>query len=283
MKELRIFPRKTTATPDDAGVRWGTPDLWDEADSVAVSVTFTVDIPRAEQLADEWRRVTSNVRVGGPAYGDPGGDFQPGQFLRRGYVITSRGCPNRCWFCRAWRQEGTIRELPITDGHNLLDNNILACSRPHTEAVFAMLARQQRRPRLTGGLEAARMEDWHVDRLVTMRPDSLWLAYDEPRDWEPLTIAAGKLREAGLIRAAAHRVGAYVLCGYPGDTPRLTDERCAGVARLGIMPQAMLFDRALLTGPDGAAWRRVVWLWSRRHVVGTTMGLLDGREWRETP
>jgi hypothetical protein len=76
--------------------------------------------------------------------------------LKKGYVITSRGCPNRCWFCSVWRREGeVIRELPVTDGWNVLDDNLLVCSENHIRAVFAMLARQRRMPLFTGGLEAA--------------------------------------------------------------------------------------------------------------------------------
>jgi hypothetical protein len=32
------------------------------------------------------------VKVGGPAFSAPGGDFIPGRYMKRGYVITSRGC-----------------------------------------------------------------------------------------------------------------------------------------------------------------------------------------------
>ena len=42
MRELRIFPRKTNATPDDENViinRY--PNLFDKADKIDISVTFT--------------------------------------------------------------------------------------------------------------------------------------------------------------------------------------------------------------------------------------------------
>ena len=58
------------------------------------------------------------VHMGGPAFNMPGGDFVPGMYLKKGYVITSRGCPNRCWFCSVPRREGgRLRELPITEGN----------------------------------------------------------------------------------------------------------------------------------------------------------------------
>ncbi len=58
MKVIRVFPRKTSATPTDDGVRIGVgPGLFDQADRVEISVTFTWDLPAAERLAREWRFV----------------------------------------------------------------------------------------------------------------------------------------------------------------------------------------------------------------------------------
>jgi len=55
-KILRIFPRRTNATPDDLDVRINTtPTLFDEADEVHISVAFTWDIPRAEWLENQWK------------------------------------------------------------------------------------------------------------------------------------------------------------------------------------------------------------------------------------
>lgn len=56
------------------------------------------------------------------------------------------GCPRRCWFCKVWKQHPEATPLPeIADGWNVLDDNLLACPRPHVEAVFDMLRRQKRR------------------------------------------------------------------------------------------------------------------------------------------
>ncbi|MFH1602376.1 MAG: hypothetical protein ABIH03_00530 [Pseudomonadota bacterium] len=137
---VRVFPRRTRATPNDDLAYVGQPDFFAEADEVHISVAWTWDIPRAERLAKNWERVAP-VRFGGPAFGKPSGDFVPGMYIKPGYVITSRGCPNRCWFCSVWKREGTPRELPITDGWNILDDNLLACSEAHVRAVFAMLSR----------------------------------------------------------------------------------------------------------------------------------------------
>ena len=141
---IRVFPRRTNATPDDGQAyvnKVPSPqNLWDEPKGeVHVSCTFTWDIPAAEKQADKWRMLGYDVKLGGPAYDDAGGDFVPGRYLKKGYVITSRGCNNKCWFCLTHKREGSIRELPITDGWNVQDNNLLQCSEKHIRAVFAML------------------------------------------------------------------------------------------------------------------------------------------------
>jgi len=139
MKIAKVFPRKTNASPDDKLSFFSPPPkILPEIDEVHVSVTFTYDIEKAEKLAKSWNHVAP-VKLGGPAFNDHGDIFVPGKYLKNGYVITSRGCPNNCWFCDVHEREGNIRELPITEGYNLLDSNILACSIEHIRKVFKML------------------------------------------------------------------------------------------------------------------------------------------------
>jgi hypothetical protein len=52
---IRVFPRKTKASPDDELAYFGPPDIFAEADEVHVSVTFTYDKAVAERLAEQWR------------------------------------------------------------------------------------------------------------------------------------------------------------------------------------------------------------------------------------
>jgi hypothetical protein len=74
MKLIRVFPRRTRATPNDPLAYFGLPDLLAEADEVHVSCTFTYDKPAAERLAEQWRHVAP-TKLGGVAYGDPGAEF----------------------------------------------------------------------------------------------------------------------------------------------------------------------------------------------------------------
>lgn len=116
MRIARVFPRKTTASPDDLLAFFGPPPRsYPEVDVVHVSVAFSFDTSKAERLAEKWMRPGVSVEIGGPGYGSKGGDFVPGMYLKQGYVITSRGCPNKCEFCRVPQLDGPLTELSIAD------------------------------------------------------------------------------------------------------------------------------------------------------------------------
>lgn len=264
MKIARVFPRKTNASPTDELSFFDEPGMFPpEVDEVHVSVTFSYDISIAERLAKSWSCVAP-VKVGGPAIGDSADcdDFIPGMYLKPGYTITSRGCPNNCWFCEVPRREGGIRELPIHDGWNLLDSNILACSIGHVRSVFEMLKRQPRKAQLTGGLEAAILTDEHVGLLWDLRPDQMFFAYDTPDDLDPLVAAGEKLRYADFTR---HHMRCYVLIGYPRDTFSAAEQRLLETWSAGFMPMAMLWK-----GKDGAEdpkWGNFQRKWFRSAII----------------
>lgn len=240
MKLIRVFPRKTKATPDDALAKFGLPDLFDEADQVHVSVTFTYDKLIAEQLAEDWKYVAP-VKVGGVAYGDRGDEFISGRYIKPGYVFTSRGCPRRCWFCSVWKRDPIPRLLPIIDGWNILDDNLLACPRDHVEDVFVMLRRQRRQIEFTGGLEALSLQDYQVDLLASLKPrPRMFFAYDPGDAFETLEHAARRLITAGF-KTSTHQMRAYVLIGYPKDTFADAEHRLQQMLSIGFTPMAMLW------------------------------------------
>ena len=90
----RVFPRKTNASPTDALAFFGQPTIENIADcikadvaEVHISVTFTWDLERAEDLYYAWQILGVPVEVGGPAFDDRMGDFTPGLYLRDGKDI----------------------------------------------------------------------------------------------------------------------------------------------------------------------------------------------------
>ncbi len=240
MKIARVFPSRSKATPTDELCFFDEPPFQlVNCDEVHVSCTFTWDKLQAEYLAGAWRKRGYCVKLGGPAYGDPGGEFVPGRYLKKGYTITSRGCNNRCWFCYVWKREGGIRELPIADGWNVLDSNLLQCSETHIRHVFRMIENTGKRPLFTGGIDANRLEPWHVELFEKSNPERLYLAYDHPGEIDDVTRAVRMLKSA--ITKKRHWLFCYVLIGYPGDTFERAEFRIQQILELGVTPMAMYY------------------------------------------
>lgn len=275
MRIARVFPRRTVATPNDELAFFGPPPMLElpETDEVHVSVAFTYDMERAEELAFQWEQIGIPVKMGGPAFNEPGGEFVPGRYLKRGYTITSRGCPNRCWFCAVPKREGfRLRELPIKDGWNVLDDNLLACSEHHIRAVFDMLKRQPQRPEFTGGLEAKILKPWHCDLLRESKTRRMYFAYDTPDDLEPLMEAGKMLRSAGFT-FASHALCCYCLIGYPNDTFDKAERRLTDTIQAGFMPYAMLYRDK--DGHVNTDWKKFQREWLRPAIVSTKIKELE--------
>ncbi len=279
-KVLRVFPRRTNATPEDELVRVGedAPGLFDGTlgiDEVHISVAFTWDISWAERAARQWERVAP-VKVGGPAFNEPGGDFVPGMYLKRGYVITSRGCNNRCSFCSVPKREGgVLRELPIADGWIVTDDNLLACSPAHIDGVFEMLKRQPHRPQFVGGLESRLLTPVLAARLKKIKPETIFFAYDKPDELEPLVEAGRMLLDAGFTRASCV-LRCYVLIGYDKhDSFDKCIKRFGEAYRAGFMPMAMLYrDEA---GDFAKDWRAFQREWANPIITAANLSKHFGR------
>lgn len=267
---IRVFPSKTNATPVDKKAFTGDPPglfLPDIDTVVHISVTFTWDLPEGERLLKEWEKYFKQVEIGGPGTGMKGGEFIPGQYLKKGYVITSRGCRNRCWFCTVWKREGNIRELRIREGNNILDDNLLACSDTHIRAVFEMLKKQSSkyqgmRKEFTGGLEAALLKEWHVKELREINPYQMFFAYDTPGDKEPLFEAGKLLKKYGFTYS---QMRCYCLIGYPVDTMEKAEKRLYDCLEAGFVPMAMLYIDE--SGYFRKEWKKFQREWVRPAII----------------
>ena len=266
---LRVFPRRTKATPTDELAFIGGPGLFlppgDEIDAVHISITFIADADKAMNgLRQAWEHhYPGKVRYGGPALGilhtSNAGEptFVPGMYLRQGYTITSRGCPNACPWCMVPDWEGDLREIrPVPEGHIVQDNNLLACSDRHVELVFEMLTHQRRAAKFGGGFEAERVTPALVEQLQALRIEEIWLAFDDEFSREAVVRAIGLLRKAGLTR---RQVRCYVLAAFEDDdTPAAAEARCEDMLGAGALPFAMLYQ------PPGCRTYRGEWAAMRR-------------------
>jgi hypothetical protein len=276
MRILRVFPVKTSMTPDDEYVRIGEPDLLPvpEVDEIHISCVFTWHKAYAELLAEVWAgRGIAPVRLGGPAFDDAAGDFVPGRYVRKGVTFTSRGCPNRCPFCYVPKREGALRLLPITDGTDIQDNNILACPEDHFAAVCEMLARQRRGARFVGGLDALALGPRHIKHMRKLKIKELWLACDHKNAITPLRAAVKLLRELPDVKRVKdprhHKIRCYVLVGRGEETLCEAEERLEAVWDAGCMPYAQLFRDD--EGPKrcGPQWDDLIRKWSRPALIIT--------------
>lgn len=269
-KTIRVFPRRTKWTPTDPLAFSGPEGAWPPLDlppeqPVKISVTFTADILLGERLKQAWKSLYPDVQIGGPAFGDPGGEFIPGLFLKDGVTITSRGCIRNCKFCLVPKREGKIREIAIKDGYIIQDNNLLACSQTHVEAVFDML-RQQPKSAILSGLDARLLTDKHINLLETIRFNQLWFAYDNIKDWANLVNAAYLLSKFPKSKKFC-----YVLIGFEDDTILQAEKRLIDTWNLGFMPFAMLYKGPNGEGHNNVTWKHLQRTWCRPAAYKTLM------------
>lgn len=264
-KIARVFPTKTSFTPTDAHAYYDTPDLFTAIyDEVHVSCTFTWDMDRAEWLKEQWKDHGKKVLVGGCAYGSYAGEFVSGKYLRNGITITSRGCPNKCSFCFVPTREGELRELPIVAGNIIQDNNILACSPKHFDAVVDML-KTQKNIEFKGGLEARRVTKENADKLRSLKIRSLWLACDTDGAVDMLGRAVTILKSAGFTR---NHLMCYVLIG---DDIVKNEARLREVWKIGCMPFAQLYKPKEYTKEYTKEYKQFARKWSRPAIIRSMM------------
>lgn len=274
---LRVFPKKTSYSPDDPFAFFGPPpmpQLIPEHDEVHVSCTFTWDMDKAEDLAYQWEGATKKpVKLGGPAYHSPVDEFVPGRYIRRNIVFTSRGCNNNCPWCGVRAIEGNLRELPIYPGNIIQDNNFLQCSRQHKDKVFDML-RTQRGISFRGGLETDLIDDHFVEAIRSLRVAELWLACDTDSQLPRFKKACKKLTDAGFSR---NQIRCYSLIGHDMEAE---EQRNREIYRAGAMPFSQLErDFSRKKTEYSAEWRAFERQWQRPAATVTHMKEVDnGKE-----
>lgn len=264
---IRVFPCKTSATPDDPYVFIGDPPLWrPEAAEVHISVSFTWDVKEGNRLREAWAQYYSNVLIGGPAKKDKPNRFVSGFYVKHGITFTSRGCNRLCPWCLVPEIEGPLRTIPITPGHIIQDNNLLQCPVSHRQAVFQMLSLQRKAASFPGGLDARLITDEVADEMRGLRIHQVFLAADTEGMLKPLTKAIKKL--SFLPR---QKLRCYVLIAYNDETIKRAATRLRKVWELGAMPFAQLYqppDKYIEYERD---WKQFARRWQRPAIMKTIM------------
>jgi hypothetical protein len=261
MNIARVFPTKTSMSPDDQDSYFDIPGLFTpDYEEIHISVTFTWDIPKAEWLAKQWAH-KGKVKIGGVAIdGESNLPFIAGMYLKKGISITSRGCPNRCRFCFIKQDLVEFDNFPV--GNIIQDNNILACSDRHWQLVMTML-KTQKAIEFKGGLETRRLTLAKVSDLKSLRIKSLWFACDSRNRIEGLINASKLLKDF-----SRNKKYCYVLIG---DDMKENEDRLVQVWKAGFMPFAQL-ERKKETHVYSQEWKNFQRKWSRPAIITSMMG-----------
>lgn len=265
---IRVFPYRTSYTPEDEYVFIGMPPfLLPEHDEVHISCTFTWDKELCKELAYQWEvRTDKPVKLGGVAFGSPSEDFEQGLYIKKNIIFTTRGCNNSCPWCIVPKLEGKLKELPICEGNIIQDNNFLQSSRAHKDKVFDML-RKQRGICFKGGLEPDLIDDHFVNGITSLRIKELWLACDTDASISRFRKGCEKLVKAGFNR---NKIKCYVL-SY-GKDMEADEARARAVYEAGAMPFMQLyrdFSDKKTTYPT--EWNRFQRSWARPAAVKAHM------------
>jgi hypothetical protein len=132
-----------------------------------------------------------------------------------------------------------------------------------------MLERQKRQGRrtfFTGGIEAALIRSWHIELLKKLRPKEIFFGCDTEEKFYHLREAVKLFKEAEYY--SRNTLRAYVLVGYPNDTPEDAERRLRRVMDLGVCPMAMLYrDMSGAVIEPETDWKRFQRLWARPALI----------------
>ncbi len=158
------------------------------------------------------------------------------------WVVTQRGCPNKCKYCLVPRIEPEMRIIPNWEEHIvsqnktviLCDNNISAAPAEHQLEVFTHLIEQGKLVDVNAGIDCKKVTPELAKILgkVKLIPAGLKLAFDRIKEDGVFQSAIEMLIEGGVSRSA---IQAYVLFGF-NDTPAEAYYRASVCRELKITP-----------------------------------------------
>lgn len=268
-KILRVFPKRTSYTPTDSLVYCANGveqvpmlGLFPEFEEIHISCIFTWDKYFCEKLKYQFEQFQDKpVKIGGPAFNSPTIGFEPGLYIKKNIIFTSRGCNNNCPWCIVPKIEGKLVELPIVEGNIIQDNNFLQTSKTHKEKVFEML-KSQKQICFKGGLEPDLIDDHFVENVKKLKIKELWLACDTDPSIKQFEIACKKLIDAGFTR---DKIKCYALIG---DDMEKNEIRLRKIFECGAMPFAQLYrDFSRIKKIYSKEWNQFARQWQRPAAI----------------
>ena len=148
-----------------------------------------------------------------------------------------------------------------------------------------MLSKQKRRVEFTGGLQASRLTDWHINGFVSLKPRPVFFfAYDDPdkckkSPHEAMADAAKRMLAAGFT-TTSHRLRTFVFVGFPQDTFAKAEERLRQMVAIGFTPYAMLWQPETPSAEKhqpSPEWKRFARTWARPAIIYTQVSGAQGR------
>ena len=148
---------------------------WVDGNTAFLSVVFTWQLPKAYSRCVWYAQQGYCVKVGGTAVAlmpdylkgvaEIGNNIPCLQRHNPNATRTTLGCPNKCWFCAAWRIEPEYIELPYWERKPIVcDNNVTAASKAHFDRVVDSL-KGLSDVDINQGLDARLLTNYHVERL----------------------------------------------------------------------------------------------------------------------
>lgn len=221
---------------------------WLNDGAVYLSIPFTWNLPEAYSRCVWYHQLGYEVYAGGPAVSlmpaylsgmaNIGGEMDALRRHNPDATFTSRGCIRKCKFCAVPKIEGELLELSDWEPRPIVcDNNLLACSRKHFDAVVDRL-KPVKAIDFNQGLDARLLKEYHIGRLQELDLKTIRLAWDNVYLEESVRDAIRRLLAAGF---PAQKIRCYVLVGFD-DTPQDALYRCETLKGQGILPNVQRYQ-----------------------------------------
>lgn len=255
---------------------------WVENRIAYISIVFTWQLPQAYSLCVWYSQQGYKVRAGGPAVklmpeylnsvADISGEIIALPYHNPQATYTSRGCIRQCDFCAVPQIEGDLIELENWEPKPIIcDNNLLACSKKHFDAVIDRL-KPLRDIDFNQGLDARILSPHHITRLKELELKILRFAWDNVGLESVLLSAIDSILKAGFPKS---KLRVYILFNYK-DTPDDALYRCETLKNMGIFPNVQRYqplnslqkDSYISLNWNGQLLKDFTRYWSRQLISG---------------